>query len=236
MSMKKKIVAAGLVACVAATAIGGATLAYFTDQHDVQNTFTVGNVGIALNETTVADPDNKVVAGTRQETGDGEFIGFTYDEVVPGMKYSKNVDVTVDAGSMNAYVFVELNISDYAALQELIATAATEDGLTIDESALDTAFLYSDSGAPLAGGTLYACKMQDDGSYSLVYSYGVKEAGAHIDVFDGVQIPSELNKAMSKVPAGGFDLKITAYAIQETGLNLAEAANEFFAGYTLIGA
>lgn len=236
MSMKKKIMAAGLVACVAATAIGGATLAYFTDQHDVQNTFTVGNVGIALTETSVADPTNKVVAGVAQQNQDGEFIGFTYDEVVPGMKYSKNVDVTVDEGSMNAYVFVELNISDYAALQELIAEAAAQDEYVIDKDHLDTAFLYSDDGTPLDGGTLYAWKMQADGSYSLVYSYGVQEENAHINVFDGVKVPSELNKAMSKVPADGFDLKITAYAIQETGLTLKEAANEFFADYTLIGA
>ena len=50
MNMKKKLVAGGLVAALAATAIGGATLAYFTDKESKDNTFTVGNVQIDLTE------------------------------------------------------------------------------------------------------------------------------------------------------------------------------------------
>ena len=50
MNMKKKLVAGGLVAALAATAIGGATLAYFTDNESKDNTFTVGNVQINLTE------------------------------------------------------------------------------------------------------------------------------------------------------------------------------------------
>ena len=50
MNMKKKLVAGGLVAALAATAIGGATLAYFTDDDSATNHFTVGNVTIDLTE------------------------------------------------------------------------------------------------------------------------------------------------------------------------------------------
>lgn len=49
--MKKKIVAIALIACLALTAIAGATLAYFTDETEVkENVFTVGNVDIELTE------------------------------------------------------------------------------------------------------------------------------------------------------------------------------------------
>lgn len=49
--MKKKILALCLVIALAVTAIGGATLAYFTDDDDnATNTFTVGNVEIELTE------------------------------------------------------------------------------------------------------------------------------------------------------------------------------------------
>lgn len=48
--MKKKIMALCLVAILALTAIGGATLAYFTDTDNAANTFTVGNVSIDLTE------------------------------------------------------------------------------------------------------------------------------------------------------------------------------------------
>ena len=48
--MKKKILALCLVVALAATAIVGGTLAYFTDDANATNTFTVGNVDITLTE------------------------------------------------------------------------------------------------------------------------------------------------------------------------------------------
>jgi len=48
--MKKKIIALALVLCLAAVAVVGGTLAYFTDVADATNTFTVGNVDIELTE------------------------------------------------------------------------------------------------------------------------------------------------------------------------------------------
>lgn len=47
--MKKKILALGMVACLATAAVGG-TLAYFTDTDEASNVFTVGNVEIDLTE------------------------------------------------------------------------------------------------------------------------------------------------------------------------------------------
>lgn len=48
--MKKKILALTLVVCLAVVAVAGATLAYFTDTDEANNTFTVGNVKIKLIE------------------------------------------------------------------------------------------------------------------------------------------------------------------------------------------
>ena len=48
--MKKKIIALCLVIALAATAVIGGTLAYFTDNDAKTNTFTVGNVDITLTE------------------------------------------------------------------------------------------------------------------------------------------------------------------------------------------
>lgn len=47
--MKKKILALGMVACLATAVVGG-TLAYFTDTAQADNVFTVGNVDIELTE------------------------------------------------------------------------------------------------------------------------------------------------------------------------------------------
>ena len=54
--MKKKLLALVLVVALAATAVIGGTLAYFTDTDAKVNVFTVGNVDITLNETF--DKDN----------------------------------------------------------------------------------------------------------------------------------------------------------------------------------
>ncbi len=48
--MKKKILALSMCIALAAIAIVGASLAYFTDTKSATNTFTVGNVKIELNE------------------------------------------------------------------------------------------------------------------------------------------------------------------------------------------
>ena len=53
--MKKKILAIGLVVAMAATAVVGGTLAYFTDTDQKTNTFTAGGVKIDLIEQQVND-------------------------------------------------------------------------------------------------------------------------------------------------------------------------------------
>lgn len=49
--MKKKVIATSAVLGLAALALGGGTLAYFTDSKEITNNFTVGNVEIELIES-----------------------------------------------------------------------------------------------------------------------------------------------------------------------------------------
>lgn len=53
---KKKIVSLCLAAVLVVMAIAGATVAYFTDTKTADNTFTMGNVKITLDETDVTNP------------------------------------------------------------------------------------------------------------------------------------------------------------------------------------
>lgn len=55
--MKKKIMALCLVVALAAVAVIGGTMAYFTDNDSADNTFTVGGVDIALIEQQVNKDD-----------------------------------------------------------------------------------------------------------------------------------------------------------------------------------
>lgn len=134
---KKKILTLCLVACLAITAIAGASLAYFTDTKSATNTFTVGNVSIDLIEsryhrqgsgssgdTSIPAPD-KTASGMKY-VDDGATI-YSDDEIkadaenyrdyiterganmVPGKKIAKSPYV-VNTGSNDAYIRIRVMI------------------------------------------------------------------------------------------------------------------------------
>lgn len=78
--MKKKILSLCLVVALAATAIIGGTLAYFTDTEQVTNTMVIGNVQINIDEFTYLDEDGD----GNKEWGvfeDDEFVLYPIDNV-----------------------------------------------------------------------------------------------------------------------------------------------------------
>lgn len=105
---KKKIVSLCLAAVLVVMAIAGATVAYFTDTKTETNTFTLGNVKIALNE---------------QQKGDNGLEAFEQNKVlVPGKSndgnaVSKIVTVT-NTGDNDAWVWAELKIPKYLVSSE----------------------------------------------------------------------------------------------------------------------
>ena len=95
----KKTNKALLLALCAILLVAGSimgTLAYLTDRKSVENTFSVGKVGITLSET---DTD-----------GDGSTVANTY-KLIPGSKYTKDPTITVDDASETCYLFVDVRNS-----------------------------------------------------------------------------------------------------------------------------
>lgn len=97
--MKKKIVALCLCVALAVVAIGGATLAYFTDTDEAKNTFTVGNVEIKLDETNVDDPQ-------------GDRVRENSYKLIPGVSYVKDPTITVLEGSEDCYVRMKVTLNN----------------------------------------------------------------------------------------------------------------------------
>ena len=83
------------VLLVAVSVVG--TFAYLTDKDVVTNTFTVGAVGLSLDEAEVN------LDGTYKNGHDTRVKGNAY-KLLPGHTYYKDPTVTVDAGSEDAYV------------------------------------------------------------------------------------------------------------------------------------
>ncbi len=84
--MKRKIVSICLIACLALTAVAGASLAYFTAEDTVDNVFTMKGIRIAINEEFVQE-----------------------SELLPGLDINKDVYVS-NTGDSDAYVRVHIAI------------------------------------------------------------------------------------------------------------------------------
>lgn len=109
--MKKKtiLVAAIAVMLVAALVVGG-TLAYFTDKSDAkENTFTVGNVAIDLDEPNWEENERHTL--------------------LPGVSYAKDPTITVKEGSQDAYVFLKLDLNKYVSLINLMGVDAYKNNI-----------------------------------------------------------------------------------------------------------
>ena len=105
--MKTKMKALFAVLCVAAVAVVSAlgTLAYLTSEDSDVNTFTIGNVSLALEETDVDEDD---------DPHNNQY------HVVPGGEYTKDPTVTVKAGSSEAYVRMIMTVKNAAAVQKIV--------------------------------------------------------------------------------------------------------------------
>ena len=161
--MKKKLTVIFLCVALAAIAIVGASLAYFTDTKSATNTFTVGNVKINLIESTyhragndnagdTSVPDPTTKAAGMEFVPDGWTV-FTDDEIkADAEKYSEYIGergknmvpsrnvvkcpYVVNTGANDAYIRIRVLIPS-AANNDLVAV---KDGGVITNQWCSTAF------------------------------------------------------------------------------------------------
>lgn len=98
--MKKKLMTVLALVLVVALSVAG-TYAYLTSTAKVNNTFTVGNVSITMDEAKV-NADGSPAANADRVTSN-EY------KLMPGHKYTKDPTVHVAAGSEACYVFVKVD-------------------------------------------------------------------------------------------------------------------------------
>ena len=114
MSAKKKIAAIAVAAALAATTAISATLAYFTDKTQPEtNTFTVGNVNIAL-----AEPN---------------WDSNAEHNLMPGTTFEKDPTITVETGSEDCWVFMEVEMNKFNSWLRMVAQLNNTDNLPLFE-------------------------------------------------------------------------------------------------------
>jgi len=224
MKMKKALLAlVCAVSLVVATFVG--TMAYFTDTESVTNTFTVGKVGITLDEADVK-PDGTIDTNKR-------VIENIY-HLIPGMTYIKDPTIRVDADSEECYLFVKIEnglVRNNETHEENIET--TDATKTIAKQMSDLGWVEID-----ATNHIYALAKTADSTKENDFKYTVF-GGAEVVVFNEFTIDG--NKVVNvpdgeAVPEGKIDLtpyissdnapaiKVTAYAVQAAGFDNAKAA------------
>lgn len=188
-NLKKVIVAASLCVAIGATAVAG-TLAFFTDTDVRSNEFTVGDLTIAINEENWTK-------------GDGDAYTFAdATNVVPGRSVAKDPSVELVEG-IPAYVsmqvsFVAKDVDQQTALDNLVNNGLiflSEDSVT---AGIDTAWAEQDN---------------------VYYYLGVLNEGEETpELFQKVILSKDLTTAQMESIGAGFDVVVTADAIQEEGL------------------
>lgn len=211
---KKRFVAILLCVTLVALAAIGATFAYLTDTKSVNNTFTMGNVAIKLDETNVNDPTGARVTSNAYN-------------VYPGAVVKKD-PVVHNTGKNAAYIRATVNVSDW---MNLCAAYYPDFKYTFGQEGYKAALnlLVGELGegwsvVGVEAGDTFTIG-QFDAKFILKYD-GKLAAGADTTaMFQTVTIPAGIDNAN----ADSFkEVKVVAQAIQADGFDTWEAA---FAAY-----
>ena len=213
---KKRFVAILLCVTLVALAAIGATFAYLTDTKTVDNTFTMGNVTIKLDETNVNDPT-------------GDRVTSNAYHVYPGAVVKKD-PIVHNVGANAAYIRATVNVSNW---MNLCAAYYPDFKYTFGQEGYKAALnlLVGELGegwsvVGVEAGDTFTIG-QFDAKFILKYD-GALAAGADTAaMFQTVTIPAGIDNASAD--AGSFSsVKVVAQAIQADGFDTWEAA---FAAY-----
>ena len=211
---KKRFVAILLCVTLVALAAIGATFAYLTDSKTVNNTFTMGNVAIKLDETNVNDP-----------TGD-RVTSNTYN-VYPGAVVTKD-PIVHNTGKNAAYIRATVNVSNW---MNLCAAYYPDFKYTFGQEGYKAALnlLVGELGegwsvVGVTAGDTFTIG-QFDAKFILKYDRELAAGENTTAMFQKVTIPAGIDNANTD---SFKEVKVVAQAIQADGFDTWEAA---FAAY-----
>lgn len=213
MKTAKKAMLMTLCAIILVVATVFGTMAYLTSTDKVENTFTVGNVAIKLDEAKVGT-DGKALTGA-----DATRVKENSYKLLPGHVYDKDPTVTVLAGSEESYVRMKVTFNNANELDTIFAP---------DGADLTSIFNGYDSANWIAKGNT-----KDATANTRTYEFWYKEAvGAPTaDValdalFDSIKVPERVTgDQLAKL--ADFKITVVAEAIQADGF--ADAAEAWAA-------
>ncbi len=126
--MTKKLIAIAAVIVIAAAAVVGGTLAWFTDADTATNVLTTGNIDITLTETAVDG-----------QTATVNPKGLDIPDIMPGDTVHKDPKITNNSGTESAWIRAKFTVANTstpgtAASGALIDPIVTAIDLDIDDA------------------------------------------------------------------------------------------------------
>ena len=213
MKTAKKAMLMTLCAIILVVATVFGTMAYLTSTDEVENTFTVGNVKITLDEAKVNTDGSRVEGADRVKENSYKLL--------PGHTYNKDPMVTLLAGSETSYVKMTVTVNKANELDAIFAPSGAD---------LTSIFNGYDSATWIAKGDT-----KDATANTRTYEFWYKEAvGAptadvELDaLFDSITVPGTITKEQLAT-IEGMTITVNAYAIQADGF---ENADEAWAAFT----
>ena len=211
---KKRFVAILLCVTLVALAAIGATFAYLTDTKTVDNTFTMGNVAIKLDETNVNDPEGARVTSNEYN-------------VYPGAVVTKD-PIVHNTGKNAAYIRATVNVSNW---MNLCAAYYPDFKYTFGQEGYKAALnlLVGELGegwsvVGVEAGDTFTIG-QFDAKFILKYEGALASGDDTTAMFQTVTIPTGIDN----VNTDSFkEVKVVAQAIQADGFGTWDAA---FAAY-----
>lgn len=202
---KKQLIVAIAITAVCLFAVGGTLAWLFAVAGPVENTFTVGDINIELNEALVDE--------NGQAVPDAERVTENSYHIYPGAQFDKDPTATVLSGSEPCYVFIcvdnGLLLADGA---EVCALDISGDWAAIAADGSKTLYQY----APAQGSAIINAAEADV---------------ALPPIFTQAVISGELVTKVNINELSGKTIVVNAYAHQAAGLTEAEvtaAAEQYF--------
>lgn len=222
MKTAKKAMLMTLCAIILVVATVFGTMAYLTSTDEVENTFTVGNVKITLDEAKV-NPDGSPVEGAARVKANSY-------KLLPGHTYTKDPTIHVDAASEDCFIRAKVTLTN---AKEWIAIATkyadnkveniikgTDDNIwwvsqpVVDETANTVTYTF-----------VYKNESHTDELGKRIWT---STDSKDLVLFNKIEIPGDLTNDELK-GVGASKITVVAEAIQADGF---ENADEAWAAFT----
>lgn len=210
------------LALIAVSVIG--TYAYLTAKDEVKNTFTVGNVGIKLDETNVDKQNENDPARDKKNAY----------HLLPGHTYVKDPTVTVLANSEACYIRMTVTISDIDDVDKVFAAHSGEENWTMekiftghDENVWESKGSKTNYNANQEKVsrtfTFWYCAGTGEGNAKYIHAATGESEVALDALFDNLVIPGTITNDELKSIAE-MKIEVVAEAIQADGFSTPEQA------------